>query len=38
MTIRKRWPKVAILVLSQYVEERYATGCWPTAAAPSAIC
>jgi DNA-binding NarL/FixJ family response regulator len=25
MTIRKRWPKVAILVLSQYVEERYAT-------------
>ncbi|MGH9270939.1 MAG: response regulator transcription factor [Ilumatobacteraceae bacterium] len=25
MTIRERWPKVAILVLSQYVEERYAT-------------
>ena len=38
MTIRKRWPKVAILVLSQYVEERYATDCWPTAAAPSATC
>jgi DNA-binding NarL/FixJ family response regulator len=25
ITIRKRWPKVGILVLSQYVEERYAT-------------
>ena len=25
MTIRSRWPEVGILVLSQYVEERYAT-------------
>lgn len=25
LVIRERWPKVAILVLSQYVEERYAT-------------
>jgi len=25
LTIRKRWPAVGILVLSQYVEERYAT-------------
>src|SRR5262249_50031743 len=26
LVIRARWPGVAILVLSQYVEERYATG------------
>jgi DNA-binding NarL/FixJ family response regulator len=25
LVIRKRWPKTAVLVLSQYVEERYAT-------------
>jgi DNA-binding NarL/FixJ family response regulator len=25
LVIRKRWPEVAVLVLSQYVEERYAT-------------
>ena len=25
LTIRQRWPEVGILVLSQYVEERYAT-------------
>jgi DNA-binding NarL/FixJ family response regulator len=25
LVIRKRWPAVAVLVLSQYVEERYAT-------------
>jgi DNA-binding NarL/FixJ family response regulator len=25
LTVRERWPHVAILVLSQYVEERYAT-------------
>jgi DNA-binding NarL/FixJ family response regulator len=25
LVIRKRWPKVAVLVLSQYVEERYAS-------------
>ena len=25
LAIRERWPKVGILVLSQYVEERYAT-------------
>jgi DNA-binding NarL/FixJ family response regulator len=25
LTLRERWPSVAVLVLSQYVEERYAT-------------
>jgi DNA-binding NarL/FixJ family response regulator len=25
LVIRQRWPKIAVLVLSQYVEERYAT-------------
>jgi DNA-binding NarL/FixJ family response regulator len=25
ITVRERWPQIAILVLSQYVEERYAT-------------
>ena len=27
LVIRRQWPDVAILVLSQYVEERYATTC-----------
>lgn len=33
LEVRRRWPQVAILVLSQYVEERYATDLLATATA-----
>ncbi len=30
LVIRSQWPDIAILVLSQYVEERYAADPWPS--------
>ncbi len=38
LAIRGRWPGIAILVLSQYVEERYARTCSPRTPAASATC
>lgn len=36
--LRGRYPELNVLVLSQFVEERYASSCWPVRPGASATC